>query len=337
MSTETLAQLSDNRVYGAMAALAVAMVALAAEAASRRVPATAAPDAEPALVAATGAVAGAPPSAGETARPPVRPAATAGPGPGPDGQPGRADRYGRVGTSVLVLATVLLALGVLTRGLAAGRAPWSNMYGFAISGTLVAAVAYLVVARRQPDVRALGVWVVATLLLTLGLAVTVLYVPVGPLVPALQSYWLVIHVAAATIAAAVFTLAMVASALQIVAERAERLGRRRGYVAALPPAGRLDALAYRVTAFGFPLWTFAIVAGAIWAEASWGRYWGWDPKEVWSLVTWLVYAAYLHARTTAGWKGRRASVVSLVAYATLIFNFFGVNILFEGLHSYGGL
>ncbi|HEU4492459.1 MAG TPA: c-type cytochrome biogenesis protein CcsB [Jiangellales bacterium] len=334
MSTETLAQLSDNLVYGAMAAFAVAMVALAAEAASRRVP-TGAP-ADRSLVA-TGA---------------TDPESVSGPGPAgrrdgsgptaPDAQvppeaAGRADRYGRVGTSVLVLGTILLGLGVLTRGLAAGRVPWSNMYGFAISGTFVVALVYLVAARRQPDLRALGVWVVATLLLTLGLAVTVLYVPVGPLVPSLQSYWLVIHVAAATIAAAVFTIAMVASALQIVAERAEHSGRRTGYAGALPPAERLDALAYRVTAFGFPLWTFAVVAGAIWAEASWGRYWGWDPKEVWSLVTWLVYAAYLHARTTAGWRGRRASVVGLVAYASLIFNFFGVNILFEGLHSYGGL
>jgi len=334
VSTEALAQLSDNLVYGAMAAFAVAMVALAAEAASRRVPAGAPADRS---LVATGTTA---------------PESVSGPGPSgrPDGSgptapdaqvppeaAGRADRYGRVGTSVLVLGTILLGLGVLTRGLAAGRVPWSNMYGFAISGTFVVALVYLVAARRQPDLRALGVWVVATLLLTLGLAVTVLYVPVGPLVPSLQSYWLVIHVAAATIAAAVFTIAMVASALQIVAERAERSGRRTGYAGALPPAERLDALAYRVTAFGFPLWTFAVVAGAIWAEASWGRYWGWDPKEVWSLVTWLVYAAYLHARTTAGWRGRRASVVGLVAYASLIFNFFGVNILFEGLHSYGGL
>jgi cytochrome c-type biogenesis protein CcsB len=318
VSTEALAQLSDNLVYGAMAAFAVAMVALAAEAASRRVPAGAPADRS---LVATGA------SAPDAQAPLVV----------PPGAAGRADRYGRVGTSVLVLGTILLGLGVLTRGLAAERVPWSNMYGFAISGTFVVALVYLLAARRQPDLRPLGVWVVATLLLTLGLAVTVLYVPVGPLVPSLQSYWLVIHVAAATIAAAVFTIAMVASALQIVAERAERSGRRTGYAGALPPAERLDALAYRVTAFGFPLWTFAVVAGAIWAEASWGRYWGWDPKEVWSLVTWLVYAAYLHARTTAGWRGRRASVVGLVAYASLIFNFFGVNILFEGLHSYGGL
>jgi cytochrome c-type biogenesis protein CcsB len=330
VSSETLAQLSDNLVYGAMAAFTVAMVALAAEAASRRAPAGAPWDRSLVTARAAGQVGRSRPGDDTAAAippgPPVRPEVA-----------GRADRYGRVGTSVLVLGTGLLGLGVLVRGLAAERVPWSNMYGFAISGTFVVALVYLVAARRQPDLRALGVWVVATLLLTLGLAVTVLYVPVGPLVPSLQSYWLVIHVGAATIAAAVFTIAMVASALQIVAERAERSGRRTGYAGALPPSERLDALAYRVTAFGFPLWTFAIIAGAIWAEASWGRYWGWDPKEVWSLVTWLVYAAYLHARTTAGWRGRRASVVALVAYGSLIFNFFGVNILFEGLHSYGGL
>ena len=179
MSTEALAQLSDNLVYGAMAAFAVAMVALAAEAASRRVPAGAPADRS---LVATGA------SAPDAQAPLVV----------PPGAAGRADRYGRVGTSVLVLGTILLGLGVLTRGLAAERVPWSNMYGFAISGTFVVALVYLLAARRQPDLRPLGVWVVATLLLTLGLAVTVLYVPVGPLVPSLQSYWLVIHVAAAT-------------------------------------------------------------------------------------------------------------------------------------------
>ena len=222
------------------------------------------------------------------------------------------------------------------RGVAAGRVPWANMYEFAITGSFLVAVAFLLLARRY-DLRSLAVWVTGVLVLTLGLAVTVLYVPAGPLVPALQSPWLVIHVAAATLAAALFTISMVASALFLVRDTADRRGATGRFVSRLPSADGLDRIAYRVTAFGFPVWTFAVIAGAIWAEYAWGRYWGWDPKETWSLITWIVYAAYLHARTTVGWRGRRAAIISLVAYSTLLFNFFGVNIAFEGLHSYGGV
>jgi cytochrome c-type biogenesis protein CcsB len=248
----------------------------------------------------------------------------------------RSDRWWGIGQGTFVLGTVILTVAVVLRGVAAQRVPWANMYEFAITGSLLVAVAYLVVARRY-DVRAFALWVTGVLLLTLGLAVTVLYVPAGPLVPALRSPWLVIHVAAATIAAAVFTIGMVASSLYLVRETADRRGASGRFVSRLPAAAALDRVAYRVTAFGFPIWTFAVIAGAIWAEYAWGRYWGWDPKETWSLITWIVYAAYLHARTTAGWRGRKAAVVSLVAYATLLFNFFGVNIAFVGLHSYGGL
>jgi cytochrome c-type biogenesis protein CcsB len=105
----------------------------------------------------------------------------------------------------------------------------------------------------------------------------------------------------------------------------------------LPEEDRLDAMAYRVNAFGFPIWTFAVVAGAIWAQSAWGAYWSWDPKETWALITWIIYAMYLHARVTIGWKGTRATAISFVGYFALTFNFFAVNILFAGLHSYSGL
>jgi cytochrome c-type biogenesis protein CcsB len=241
-----------------------------------------------------------------------------------------------VGRGTFVLGTVLLGVAVVLRGLAAERVPWANMYEFAITGSFLVAVAFVLLSRRY-DLRALALWVTGLLLLTLGLAVTVLYVPAGPLVPALRSPWLVIHVAAATLAAAMFTIAMVASSLYLVRDVADRRGASGRFVSRLPSAAALDRVAYRVTAFGFPVWTFAVIAGAIWAEYAWGRYWGWDPKETWSLITWIVYAAYLHARTTVGWRGRRAAIISLVAYATLLFNFFGVNIAFVGLHSYGGV
>ncbi len=255
----------------------------------------------------------------------------------PPSDPAPQGRALGIGWATFVLGTLLLAGSVVARGVAADRAPWGNMYEFALTGCLVVAVSVLAL-RRRFDLSVLAVWITAVLLLTLALGTTVLYVPAAPLVPALQSPWLVIHVAAAIVSAAAFTIAMVASALYLVRGRAERLGRTDGrYVSRLPSADSLDRTAYRVVAFAFPIWTFAVVAGAIWAEYAWGRYWGWDPKEVWALVTWIVYAAYLHARTTAGWQGRRAAVVALVGYTTLLFNFFGVNIFFVGLHSYGGL
>jgi cytochrome c-type biogenesis protein CcsB len=249
----------------------------------------------------------------------------------------RADRMAGIGYSVAVLATLLLGTGVVLRALSVSRPPWGNMYEFSITAALVASIAFLALARTKAG-RALAVWVVLLVFVTLSLAVTVLYLPPGPLVPALRSYWLVVHVGAAVLAFGLFTVAAVVSALQIVAERAESRGVTGGLGASLPASSTLDRLAYRMVAIAFPIWTVGpLILGAIWAEASWGRYWGWDPKEVWALITWLAYAAFLHARATAGWKGSKASAVSLIAYGTVLFSYFGVNIVFNGLHSYGGL
>jgi cytochrome c-type biogenesis protein CcsB len=244
-----------------------------------------------------------------------------------------------VALALTVLAFGLHLAGLAARGLAAGRAPWGNMYEFSTAAALAAVGAYLVLLRRH-DIRYLGIWVVSAALVTLGLAVVVFYTDAGELVPALRSYWLVIHVAAAVLAAGVFTLGAVASVLFVLRERAERRAGARepgGYAGRLPASEALDRLAYRVHAFGFPVWTFAVVAGAVWAENAWGRYWGWDPKETWAFVTWVVYAGYLHARATAGWRGRRAAVVALVGYLSLTFNYVGVNLWITGLHSYAGI
>ena len=126
--------------------------------------------------------------------------------------------------------------------------------------------------------------------------------------------------------------------MYLIRSRAEERGTTdRGLASRLPNADRLDSLAYRTIAFVFPVWTFAVIAGAIWAENAWGRYWGWDPKETWAFITWVAYAAYLHARATAGWKGRKAAYIALVAFGCFVFNFIGINILVSGLHSYGGV
>ncbi|NYG55326.1 c-type cytochrome biogenesis protein CcsB [Nocardioides perillae] len=241
--------------------------------------------------------------------------------------------------SLTVLATLLLAAGVVFRGLAAGRAPWGNMFEFVLVIALAASGTYAVLARRRA-VREAGVWVVALVLLALGLAVTTLYTPVDDLVPVLDSYWLIIHVAAAIVAGGVFTVGATTATLSIVRKRWEArptAARSHRYLAALPTASSLDRATHAVHVFAFPVWTFAVIAGAIWAENAWGRYWGWDPKETWAFITWVFYAAYLHAQSTAGLRGSRASWFALVGYLAFLFNFFGVNLWISGLHSYAGV
>ncbi|TDE34588.1 c-type cytochrome biogenesis protein CcsB [Actinomadura sp. 6K520] len=227
-------------------------------------------------------------------------------------------------------------LGVMvSRGLAASRWPWGNMYEFLTAIAFAAVTAFLFVMYRY-RARFLGAFVMLAAVIALGVANIWLYDSVGPVTPALNSYWIAIHVSAAIVATGAFTVAGAATILYLLKARAESRGTAAdgGVLSRIPSAESLDRLAMRVTMFAFPIWTAAIVMGAIWADQAWGRYWGWDPKEVWSFVTWIIYAAYLHARATAGWKGRKAAVLSLIAFAALMFNFFGVNYMFSGLHSY---
>lgn len=247
----------------------------------------------------------------------------------------RTDLAGRIGIALTVIAVACQALGVVLRGVAADRLPWGNMYEFVTTSLLFVALAYLYLVVRR-GMRWLGLPV--TLLLTVGqgLAVTVFYVAVAPLVPALHSVWFVIHIVAAAISGAAFNLGAIASIIYLVrtSKRAQAHPERFRMI---PTADALDAFAYRAHAFAFPLWTFTVAAGAVWADYAWGRFWGWDPKETWSLVTWVVYAAYLHARATAGWKGRRAAWLAVLGVATFWFNFVGINLLVTGLHSYAGI
>jgi cytochrome c-type biogenesis protein CcsB len=161
----------------------------------------------------------------------------------------------------------------------------------------------------------------------------------------LQSYWLAIHVTLVSIAEGALMTSAVLTVLFLVRQRYDRVSQQRGakmggltaFGARLPAATTLDKVAYRVVAFAFPLYTIAVICGAIWAEAAWGRYWGWDPKETWAFIVWVVYACYLHARATAGWKGRTAAWINLVGFSSITFNFLIVNLVVSGLHSYAGL
>jgi cytochrome c-type biogenesis protein CcsB len=248
-------------------------------------------------------------------------------------------KAGRIGIALAILGFLFLSAGVVARGVSAGRVPWGNMYEFSITGALAFLFAYLVTLRKY-KIQWLGLIVTVAVLLTLGTAVTLLYVPSAPLVPALKSAWLVIHVCAAIISGGVFLLAnCVAGAYLIMDRYQDEDGNenRPNWAKQLPTLAELDQLSYRLVALVFPLWTFAVIAGAIWAEAAWGRYWGWDPKETWAFITWVAYAAYLHARVTAGWKGKRAAWLCLFAGSTFLFNYVYVNIWGSGRHTYSGL
>jgi cytochrome c-type biogenesis protein CcsB len=248
----------------------------------------------------------------------------------------RTEKVARIATAMMILGFLLLFAGVIARGISAGRVPWGNMYEFSITGALAFSGAYLG-ALRKYDLRWLGLFVSISVLLTLGTAVAVLYRPSAPLVPALKSTWLVIHVSAAIISGGVFLLANVIAGAFLILDSMEKKGERAPWAKRLPSLDVLDQLSYRLVAFVFPLWTFAVIAGAIWAESAWGRYWGWDPKETWAFITWVAYAAYLHARVTVGWRGRRAAWLCIFAGSTFLFNYIYVNVWGTGKHTYSGL
>jgi len=257
--------------------------------------------------------------------------------PNPDRAPRRSSKFERVGISMMSLGLVVHIAAVVFRGLAAGRVPWANMFEFGLTGTALIVMMFLAV-NLIVNVRYLGTYVMGLNIVLLGVAVVNFYVPVSPLVPALQSYWLVIHVFVACLGTAFFAIAAGLSAAQIIQARREAVKNPPVKLFdTLPGSDRLEDLAYRIALVGFVLWTFTLIAGAIWAEKAWGRYWGWDTKEVWTFIIWVIYAGYIHARATRGWRGARSSWLSIVGFAAVMFNFSVVNLFFKGLHAYSGL
>jgi cytochrome c-type biogenesis protein CcsB len=251
--------------------------------------------------------------------------------------PERVAFLARLGFLLTCIAAAAHLVALVGRGMAAdpNRVPWGNMYEFTLSGTFVVTVMYLALHRRF-RLGWMAPLVVGFVLTVLMIAVIWLHEPVQPLREALNSYWLVIHVISAVIATGAFTLGGIASIVYLVKLR--RGDDATGWLGRVPTLDGLDKLAYRVHAFAFPVWTFAVlITGPIWAHEAWSRYWNWDPKEVWAFITWVVYAGYLHARATAGWKGRNAAILALVGLATLWFNFIGVNYFSSSSqHSYAG-
>lgn len=312
MSADLLAEVSDQLVLGAVLFYLAAMIGFALELAYGKARRDAPAKAKTRQPVAAGAVSS---GAGDTVEEP------------PAAEPEAPAWVAKAGLVAIALAWVgwLANFGaVVTRGLAVDRWPWGNMYEFVIAICFAAASAFLGTQLRN-NVRFLGAFVMVTVVLGLGFAVKYLYTAAGPVVPALNSYWVAIHVTAAILATGLFTLAGVSGLLYLV--RGDGLSR-------LPTRADLERVAHSAIVLAFPVWTFAVIAGALWADKAWGRYWGWDPKEVWAFITWVAYAAYLHARVTAGWRGKAATIVQLVAFACLLFNLIGVNIFLGGLHSY---
>jgi cytochrome c-type biogenesis protein CcsB len=256
--------------------------------------------------------------------------------------------WARIGTALTVLAFLFPVAGDVTRGLAAGRVPWSNMYEFSLTGTMLVVAVYLAVLFRY-DLRFLGSFITGLVVLLLGGATLAFYVEIVPLMDPLKSVWLVIHVFVASLATALFALAFGLSVAQLMQARRERKALAAddesgvavksgpGFLRTLPSAEALESLAYRFAILGFIFWTFTLIAGSIWANDAWGRYWGFDTKEVWTFVIWVLYAGYIHARATRGWRGSRSAWLSIIGFSAVLFNFTIVNMFFKGLHAYSGL
>jgi cytochrome c-type biogenesis protein CcsB len=247
------------------------------------------------------------------------------------------ERLGRMAVALTVLGAGVHVVSIVLRGLATHRWPLGNMYEFMSFVCLIAVGAWLIMLRRFA-IRRLGAFVLIPVFILMFLGGTVLYTQASPVQPALQSYWLIIHVTVVSTSAGVLMVPGVASLLYLIRGAYDRNPTRFARLAPkLPTTATLDRLAYRTTIFGFPLFTFGVICGAIWAESAWGRFWGWDPKETTAFVAWVVYAAYLHSRATAGWRGNRAAAINILGFAVMIFNLFFINLVTTGLHSYAGV
>jgi cytochrome c-type biogenesis protein CcsB len=252
-----------------------------------------------------------------------------------DGLSSRALKAAGIGSTTTWLGGFLLVLSVLLRGLAVHRWPLGNMFEFAVMGSMFTVLAYSIWSTRR-DLRWLGLFVTGPVLLVLGMAVAVWYTEAAELMPSLRSYWLVIHVTVATLASSVFTIGAALSVVYLLKDAFERSG-RSSVLDRFPETPAIERTAYSLHIVAFPLWTFTLIAGAIWARQAWASYWNWDPKEVWTFVIWVVYAAYLHSRATSGISRQTATYIALAGYACIIVNFAVVNVFFVGQHSYSGL
>jgi cytochrome c-type biogenesis protein CcsB len=218
-----------------------------------------------------------------------------------------------------------------------GHAPLSNLFESVVFFSWTIILIFLIIDFKY-KYRSVGFFVVPFALLGMAWAQLGLDSGIEPLVPALQSNWLLYHVITCFLGYAAFAVACGLSIMYLIREKQEDSSASSpagGVISMFPSVKVLDDLNYKAIMIGFPLLTLGIVTGAAWANYAWGTYWSWDPKETWSLIVWFIYAAFLHARITRGWVGRRAAILSVVGFAATIFCYLGVNLFLSGLHSYG--
>jgi len=247
---------------------------------------------------------------------------------------------GKLATITLAIAAVGNLAGILLRWVEShqmgiGRAPLTNLYESLIFFALTIAVLYLFVEFKY-RIRMIGAIAALISFLSMAYAALKLNNAIQPLIPALQSNWLIAHVMACFIGYAAFTIAFGISIMFLVKSTGDMkppAAQPVGMMGRIPAFDVLDDLTHQMVTFGFLFLSIGIITGAVWANQAWGRYWGWDPKETWSLVTWLIYATLLHARLMRGWKGKKIAILSFVGFLAMLFTYFGVNLL-PGLHSY---
>jgi cytochrome c-type biogenesis protein CcsB len=239
---------------------------------------------------------------------------------------------GRSGHWVLAFGFLVHCGSTLFRYLEAGHTPITNLHESLSFFSLAVVGIYLLFEHRYKAF-ILGSFVTPLALLILALSATFSGV-IAPLNPALKSKWLLVHTSMAFLGYAAFAISFGVSIMYLIQSHFLKKRRLGPLFQKLPPLDMLDEISYRCLTFGFPLLTFAIISGAIWAETAWGTYWSWDPKETWSLITWFIYAALLHGRLTTGWRGRKAAMLSIFGFFIVLFTFLGVNLLLGGLHSY---
>jgi cytochrome c-type biogenesis protein CcsB len=320
--TQVLVSYSLIAVYSAMAVYTLAFIAFTLDLARRSAAATATTSVESSRVAVVN-------GSGKTAvlerSAPAQPDATP-----------RPSRELRVAMALTLIGWVLHVSAAVLRGVAAGRVPWANMFEFSLTATAIIIGVFLGIQFWQ-DVRFLGAYILGFSLILLGVATVNFYVDVVPLPPALQSAWLVIHVFVAVLGTSFYSIGAGLSIAQLLQARREAGRGGARFLSTLPTAEKLENLAYRVILVGFIFWSFTLMAGAIWADRAWGRYWGWDTKEVWTFIIWTIFAGYIHARATRGWRGSRSAWLAIIGFSAVLFNFTIVNLFFKGLHTYSGL
>ncbi|MCF4005833.1 c-type cytochrome biogenesis protein CcsB [Corynebacterium uropygiale] len=252
----------------------------------------------------------------------------------------RAEKIAGMMQAVIWLGVILHIVSAVLRGLAVHRFPFGNLYEYVLVISAFAMAGAAAVLVQKKEWATLWPWLLTPVLALLFFAEVRLYTVAAPVMPALKSFWLPIHVTTVAVGAAIGLISGVASLLYLF-RMAQPQGKEKGFFGAvakpLPSAKTLDALAYRSGIVAVPVFGLGIVLGALWAEQSWGRYWGWDPKETVALITWVLYAAYLHARATAGWRAIWAAWINVAAFAVMVFNLFFINMVVTSLHSYAGV